>query len=72
MGLEEKIPVSLRHIMTLQESNTPIDPKDVDISVKGYDMPVLISAMSFGSQGELAYRAYAEAAHKAQHCLYEW
>ena len=26
-------------------------------------MPVLISAMSFGSQGELAYRAYAEAAH---------
>ena len=27
-------------------------------------MPVLISAMSFGSQGELAYRAYAEAAYR--------
>lgn len=64
MGLEDKMPVSLRHIMSLKESNTPIDAKDVDISIKGYDMPVLISAMSFGSQGELAYRAYAEAAHR--------
>lgn len=62
--LEEKIPVSLRHIMNLQESNSPIDPAEVDISINGYDMPVLISAMSFGSQGELAYRSYAEAAHK--------
>lgn len=64
MELEDKIPVSLRHIMTLTESHTPIAPEDVDISIKGYDMPVLISAMSFGSQGELAYRAYAEAAHR--------
>lgn len=62
--LEEKIPVSIRHILSLEEGKTPVDPSEVDISVKGYDMPVLISAMSFGSQGELAYRAYAEAAHR--------
>jgi len=64
LELEDTIPVSLRHIVALQESQNPVQPEDVDISIKGYDMPVLISAMSFGSQGELAYRAYAEAAHK--------
>ena len=63
LGLEDKMPVSLRHILGLKESQTPIDADEVDISIKGYDMPVLISAMSFGSQGELAYRSYAEAAH---------
>ncbi len=61
--LEDKMPVSLRHIVGLRECQAPIQPEDVDISIKGYDMPVLISAMSFGSQGELAYRCYAEAAH---------
>lgn len=63
LRLEDRMPVSLRHILTLKESPTPINPADVDISIKGYDMPVLISAMSFGSQGELSYRSYAEAAH---------
>ena len=63
LGLEDKMPVSLRHILGLKECEQPIPPEDVDISIKGYDMPVLISAMSFGSQGELAYRSYAEAAH---------
>ncbi|MDE2952239.1 MAG: glutamate synthase-related protein [Chloroflexota bacterium] len=64
LGLEDRMPVSIRHIMSLKESPTPLNPDDVDISIKGYDMPVLISAMSFGSQGELAYRAYFEAAHQ--------
>ena len=64
LGLEDKMPVSLRHILALKEGAKPIDPDEVDISIKGYDMPVLISAMSFGSQGELAYRSYAEAAHR--------
>ena len=63
LKLEDNMPVSLRHVLGLKESATPIEPDDVDISIKGYDMPVLISAMSFGSQGELAYRSYAEAAH---------
>ena len=57
--------VAASHVSGLErELSTPIEAaEDVDISVKGYDMPVLISAMSFGSQGELAYRSYAEAAH---------
>lgn len=64
MRLEDKMPVSIRHILSLKESPKQLNPDDVDISIKGYDMPVLISAMSFGSQGELAYRAYFEAAHQ--------
>ena len=64
LNLENKIPVSIRHVLGLKESPTPISPDAVDISIKGYDLPVLISAMSFGSQGELAYRSYAEAAHR--------
>ncbi len=63
LKLEDTMPVSLRHILGLKEGDQPIATEDVDISIKGYDMPVLISAMSFGSQGELAYRSYAEAAH---------
>ena len=63
LNLEDRMPVSLRHILTLKESASPLHPEDVDISIRGYDMPVLISAMSFGSQGELSYRSYAEAAH---------
>ena len=63
LKLENNMPVSLRHVLGLKESERKIAPEEVDISVKGYDMPVLISAMSFGSQGELAYRSYAEAAH---------
>ena len=34
----------------------------VDIRIGDYDMPVVIGAMSFGSQGEIAYKAYAESA----------
>ena len=64
MALEDRMPVSIRHIASLKESPTPLNPDDVDISIKGYDMPILISAMSFGSQGELAYRSYFEAAHQ--------
>ena len=61
--LENNMPVSLRHVLGLKESDEHLAPEEVDISVNGYDLPVLISAMSFGSQGELAYRSYAEAAH---------
>jgi len=63
LKLEANMPVSLRHILRLKEAESPIPAEEVDISIKGYDMPVVISAMSFGSQGELAYRCYAEAAH---------
>ncbi|MEQ8677570.1 MAG: glutamate synthase-related protein [Aggregatilineales bacterium] len=61
--LEEKHPVAIRHILGLKESDAPTNPEDVDISIGEHDMPILISAMSFGSQGELAYKTYAEAAY---------
>jgi len=68
LNLEDQIPIAIRHLLGLKESDQPIDPSEVDTSItaNGYthDMPVLISAMSFGSQGELAYKAYAEAAYR--------
>jgi glutamate synthase (NADPH/NADH) large chain len=61
--IEERIPISIRHLLGFKEGDaTEIDPSHVDISVGDHSMPVLISAMSFGSQGELSYRTYAEAA----------
>lgn len=62
--LEEKQPIAIRHLLGLKKVNSTIKPQDVNISSGEHAMPILISAMSFGSQGELAYRAYAEAAHK--------
>lgn len=59
---EGKIPVNIRHLLSIKEVESNINPADVDLSVGNHSMPVIISAMSFGSQGELAYRTYAEAA----------
>ncbi|MGI8690541.1 MAG: glutamate synthase-related protein [Thermomicrobiales bacterium] len=41
---------------------TGIDPASVDAGIGGHDYPIAISSMSFGSQGETAFRAYPEAA----------
>ncbi len=57
-------PVALRHLIKLKTSPTPAASKNVDISVNGYNLPLIISAMSFGSQGERAFKAYASAARK--------
>ena len=68
LNLEDTIPIAVRHTLGLKESDKPLKPEDVDMTVAGngrrHTMPVLITAMSFGSQGELAYRAYAEAAKR--------
>ena len=66
MKLEDGMPVALRHIIGFRESDESISPEDVDISIGEHSMPAVIGAMSFGSQGELAYRAYAEAAARGQ------
>ncbi|GAB4576026.1 MAG: glutamate synthase-related protein [Anaerolineae bacterium] len=63
-ALTEQTPVALRHVLGFKPSSTPLAPEDVDLRVGPHDLPLLISAMSFGSQGELAYRAYASAAHR--------
>jgi glutamate synthase (NADPH/NADH) large chain len=60
--LSEGVPVALRHAMGLKHISDDINPDDVDLRVGDHDLPMLISAMSYGSQGELAYKAYAEAA----------
>jgi glutamate synthase (NADPH/NADH) large chain len=58
--LETMHPVSLRHLV---DFNRPLDDMDgaADTSAGEHAGPFYISSMSFGSQGETAYRAYAEA-----------
>jgi glutamate synthase (NADPH/NADH) large chain len=60
--LEKQSPISMRHITGLRSDREPIDPAQVDTGVGHHDYPVVISSMSFGSQSEPAFRAYAQAA----------
>jgi glutamate synthase (NADPH) large chain len=64
LELERDMPIAIRHILGLKTQDTDIDPESVEIGIGDHSMPILIGAMSFGSQGELAYKAYAEAAYK--------
>ncbi|MCC6261697.1 MAG: glutamate synthase, partial [Anaerolineales bacterium] len=59
-------PVALRNIIEFRqpENESTIDPASVDLSITSHSLPFLIASMSFGSQGEVAYRAYAEAAYR--------
>ncbi len=60
--LERESPISMRHIVGLEGDREPVDPETVDASVGHHDYPIVISSMSFGSQSEPAFRAYADAA----------
>ncbi|HEY1274584.1 MAG TPA: glutamate synthase-related protein, partial [Thermoleophilaceae bacterium] len=60
--LELEHPVSLRHILDLRSDRPPVASADASVGLHSY--PIVISSMSFGSQGEVAYRAYAEAAKR--------
>jgi len=61
----KSIPVGIRHILDFKyQPDSTIDPKNVDTSITSHQLPFLIASMSFGSQGEVAYRAYAEAAFR--------
>ncbi|WP_324716904.1 glutamate synthase-related protein [Carboxydochorda subterranea] len=62
--LERAHPVALRHLLALRPSGSPLEGP-VDLSVGEHSLPFVISSMSFGSQGERAYRAYLEAAVRA-------
>lgn len=59
-------PIAIRHIISIRDMGPDcgLTMKDVDITIGRHSMPILISAMSFGSQGENSFRAYAEAAKK--------
>lgn len=66
-GLEKEHPIALRHLLDVQFLDNRSDwvlPEQVDIGIGWHDYPFNISSMSFGSQGEIAYRAYAEAAYR--------
>ncbi len=64
LGREQ--PISLRHIMDFVAAGEgAVAPDRVDAGLRGHDLPFVISSMSFGSQGEVAFRAYAEAAYRA-------
>ena len=62
--LEHEQPISMRHILDLKSDREPIDPEQVDPGVGRHSYPIVISSMSFGSQGETAFRAYPEAAKR--------
>lgn len=64
-SLAKQMPVTLRHILGFRfpkNIQKPIPPHKVDASLTGHNLPFVIASMSFGSQGESAFRAYAQAA----------
>ncbi|AMA74066.1 glutamate synthase-related protein [Aneurinibacillus thermoaerophilus] len=63
---ERENPLSIRHLADFDTSkaNKEVSPEQVDISIGDHSLPFLISSMSFGSQNEVAFRAYAEAAEQ--------
>ncbi|WP_394237931.1 glutamate synthase-related protein [Niallia oryzisoli] len=62
---QEKLnPVTIRHLTSFKTSATPLAAQEVDISVGHHNLPFVISSMSFGSQNEIAFRAYAEGANR--------
>ncbi|AEI39186.1 Glutamate synthase (ferredoxin) [Paenibacillus mucilaginosus KNP414] len=67
---EKKNAISIRHVAGFDfekahsEGRKPLEPSQVEIGIGGHSLPMLISSMSFGSQNETAFRAYAEAGER--------
>jgi glutamate synthase (NADPH) large chain len=65
--MENKNPISLRHALRIKEVPSSLwadSAENIDTTIDGHDYPFVISSMSFGSQGETSFRAYAEAAYR--------
>ncbi|MDT5269161.1 MAG: glutamate synthase large chain [Acidobacteriota bacterium] len=64
--IEETKPVALRQLLDIRTSETDElsspTSREVDTRAGRHSAPFYFSAMSFGSQGEASFRAYAEAA----------
>ena len=60
--LSAETPVALRHLLAIRHVTDVIDPSDVSIAIGDYNLPVVIDAMSYGSQGEASFRSYVQAA----------
>ncbi len=69
-ALELEFPVAARNLLEVKGLSGPATEdemraaEEVDISAGSHRLPFVISAMSFGSQGETAFRAYPEAAKR--------
>ncbi|RIV28259.1 glutamate synthase [Alicyclobacillaceae bacterium I2511] len=65
-AFEKDHPVNLKHLLGIRGLTDAVtDAVDaVDTSIDGHAYPLVISSMSFGSQSETAFRAYAEAAYR--------
>jgi glutamate synthase (NADPH) large chain len=61
---EEQNPVTIRHLTSLKKVASHVKPSDVSLKVGEHDLPFVIASMSFGSQNEIAFRAYAEGADR--------
>jgi len=55
-------PVALRHLLDFRSGSSAVSPEEVDLSIRGYDLPLVIDAMSYGSQGENSFKSYIHAA----------
>ena len=60
--LSAETPVALRHLLGIKHVTDVIDPSDVTIAIGDYTLPIVIDAMSYGSQGEASFRSYIHAA----------
>ncbi len=65
--VDAELPTGIRHLLDFKPSGgiRKIVPEAVDITIGNHAMPLVIAAMSFGSQGENSFRTYAEAARMA-------
>jgi glutamate synthase (NADPH/NADH) large chain len=63
---EKNNAVTIRNILDFRmpDESSNLNASDVDLEITSHALPFLIASMSFGSQGEIAYRAYAEAAYR--------
>lgn len=61
---EQENPTTIRHLTGLKATAKTVSPDEVDITVGEHSLPFVISSMSFGSQNETAFRAYAEGANR--------
>ena len=59
--LENNNPIAIRHLVQTKQAKHIVPTEDVSIRIQNHDLPFIISSMSFGSQNEIAFRAYAEA-----------
>lgn len=55
-------PVALRHLLDFRDLSGEVDPAEVDLSIRDYALPLVIEAMSYGSQGENSFKSYIHAA----------